>query len=228
MIQVTYISHSGFLVETDSAYLLFDYYQGVIPDMKEEKPRYVFASHSHDDHFNKKIFELEKMNKDVTYILSSDIEIKTSENRISIPENVKKQIGLLQVETFRSTDEGVAFLVTIDQKVIFHAGDLHWWHWIGEPEEDNEAMKQMYLSEMKKLERRHIDLAFLVLDPRQEAAFDWGFDYFLKHTDTDIAFPMHFWKDYSVIDAYKYSEKAKEVREKVMDICRERQSFTFS
>ena len=225
MFTVTYLSHSGFLVETDHCYLLFDYYKGTIPPLDREKPLYVLVSHSHEDHYNKKIETLIQQYPQVTYILSSDIEKREAPNRIYLGPDEKQTIGLLEVETFLSTDLGIAFIVQVDGKTIYHAGDLQWWHWIGEPDQDNEDMKQMFLKEMNKLQGRHFDIAFLVLDPRQEEAFDWGFDYFLKHTDTDYAFPMHFWKDYSVIDAYKYSAKAKEVKDKVMDICREGQSF---
>ena len=34
---ITYITHSCFLVELDSCYLLFDYYRGTLPRMKEDK-----------------------------------------------------------------------------------------------------------------------------------------------------------------------------------------------
>ena len=36
--RVTYIHHSGFLVETDRFYYLFDYEKGVLPEMDVEKP----------------------------------------------------------------------------------------------------------------------------------------------------------------------------------------------
>ena len=45
---VTYIYHSSFLVETVSAYLLFDYFKGELPRMTPSKPIYVFASHRHE------------------------------------------------------------------------------------------------------------------------------------------------------------------------------------
>ena len=34
--KITYIHHSAFLVETESAYLLFDYFQGKLPEFSEE------------------------------------------------------------------------------------------------------------------------------------------------------------------------------------------------
>ena len=35
---ITYIFHSSFLVETNSCYYLFDYYKGKLPVLKKEKP----------------------------------------------------------------------------------------------------------------------------------------------------------------------------------------------
>ena len=71
--KITYIHHSAFLVETESAYLLFDYFQGKLPEFSEEKPLYVFASHRHPDHFSKVIFELEEKHPKIHYILAFDI-----------------------------------------------------------------------------------------------------------------------------------------------------------
>ncbi len=56
--KVTYIHHSSFLVETDENYFLFDYFEGELPEFKEDKPLLVFASHRHGDHFSPVIFEL--------------------------------------------------------------------------------------------------------------------------------------------------------------------------
>ena len=49
MIQVTYLAHSGFLVELDSAALLFDWWKGTLPPLPEDKPLLVFASHRHEE-----------------------------------------------------------------------------------------------------------------------------------------------------------------------------------
>ena len=54
--RITYIGHSGFLVELKKSLLLFDYYEGALPALSHEKQLYVFASHRHPDHFNPEIF----------------------------------------------------------------------------------------------------------------------------------------------------------------------------
>ena len=73
-LKVTYLKHSGFLVETPDKYLLFDYWKGEIPSLNYKKKLYVFASHVHHDHYVKDIFKLENQCESVKYILSFDIE----------------------------------------------------------------------------------------------------------------------------------------------------------
>ena len=57
---LTYIFHSGFVLETDKSILIFDYWldlNGVVPPfLKKDKPVYVFSSHFHEDHFNSAIW----------------------------------------------------------------------------------------------------------------------------------------------------------------------------
>ena len=73
--------------------------------------------------------------------------------------------GPLDIEAFKSTDEGVAFLVRAEGKAIYHAGDLNNWVWEGEPEKDNQKMSERYHGELAKLAGRHIDVAFMLIDP---------------------------------------------------------------
>ena len=41
--KITYINHSGFLVETRDCYYIFDYYKGELPNLDKEKEVIVFA-----------------------------------------------------------------------------------------------------------------------------------------------------------------------------------------
>ena len=74
---LTYIFHSGFVLETEHSILIFDYWldpSGVIGGvLKKDKPLYVFSSHFHEDHFNSVIFEWRKQHENIKYILSKDI-----------------------------------------------------------------------------------------------------------------------------------------------------------
>ena len=194
--KVTFIEHSGFMVEMEQNVLLFDYYQGEIPSFDGSKTLYVFASHSHADHYDPAIWKLKEQYRDIHYILSDDI--KDNEGAVVMKAHEKKEVAGIEIETLRSNDMGVAFLVKVEGKTIYHAGDLNWWHWNGEPEEDNEYYKKTFQDEMKYLEGKKIDLAFMLLDPRQEDKYCWGMNYFLEHTDSKVVFSFRYRSAYII------------------------------
>lgn len=228
--KVVYIHHSGFYVETDQAGLLFDYFEGSLPRIPEDRPLYVFASHRHPDHFSRVIFDLADGTRDVTFILSSDIwkrrvpeELK--ERVVFMGPDEKREIGAVTVETFRSTDEGVAFWCTLGGKQIYHAGDLNHWYWEGEEEQWNRNMTEAYRKEMEKMAGRTADAAFLPLDPRLEQWFYLGIDDFMKKADARVIFPMHFWKQYDVTEKLRSLPCSEDYRDRVMQIREEGQEF---
>ena len=73
---VSYLHHSCFLVESERFYYLFDYESGSLPAMDGTKPIFVFASHRHEDHYNPAIFSLLKAAgmQQIRTVLSDDIE----------------------------------------------------------------------------------------------------------------------------------------------------------
>ena len=232
--KIQYIHHSSFSVEFEKAVFLFDYFEGELPEFPRDKDLIVFASHRHHDHFDRIIFDLADKYPSVRYILSKDIRM--SENyrkRMGIPDETASRITYigknaeltlmaggepLQVETLTSTDEGVAFILQYGGKCLYHAGDLNWWTWIGETEEEYEDMTRRFQSEIAKIKGRHFDAAFVPLDPRQEERYSWGFDYFMRNTDTDRVYPMHFWGDFSVIDRLIADEVSRPYRERIVKI----------
>ena len=181
----------------------------------------VFASHSHPDHFNREILKLADVYPDVEYVFPKDIRIAKKEQRASEHFMRKRDeitVGDTKVKSLRSTDEGVAFLVRCEDRIIYHAGDLNWWYWEEEDDAYNRMMRGDYQKEIETLAGEKIDLAFVVLDPRQEEQFYWGFDWYMRHTDTKIVFPMHMWKQYEVQDRLIGMEVSEPYREKIMRI----------
>ena len=219
--KVTYIVHSCYYVELEHCGLLFDYYSGPLPET--DKPLYVFASHSHDDHFSPDVFRLSQPGKEVHYLLSKDIF------RSRVPEELKEsvtfvaprqfyEVGAVRAATLRSTDQGVAFLVECEGKLLYHAGDLNCWVWDGAPRFQNDQMKRAYQEELEHLAGKYIDVAFVPLDPRQEADFDLGMKYFFEIAGADHVFPMHMWGDYSVVPLFKSTPTYREYADRVMDV----------
>lgn len=240
MIKVIYIEHSGFLLETENASFLFDYYKGALPQINPQKPLLVFVSHKHGDHYNPDIFELIKNYSDIYYILSKDVPvkwqiIKYKEQGISLDEHVHivnkntvQEISisehcLLSIETLRSTDSGVAFLIHDQEKTYYHAGDLNLWIWEGETKQYNNSMTSAYYRELKKLKDKKIDAAFVPLDPRQEKNAYLGIKSFLEYTNSRYVFPMHFWGDFDIIS--RFLTNYPEYQAKIMKIEKAGQEF---
>lgn len=214
--KITYIYHSGFLVETANCYCIFDYYRGELPKLSSSKPVFVFASHGHADHYNPAIFTLLQDIPQVTAVLSKDIPQKRWPEQISVLKvtfhqryvlPLKSSSAGITIQTLHSTDRGVAFLVECDGYVIYHAGDLNDWCW-DEACEDyseqyNRQMTGSYRHEINLLKEllgdRTLDAAFLPLDPRQGAKYDRGMLYFLQNIPVKAAYPMHYWEQPEII-----------------------------
>lgn len=254
---VTYLGHSGFLIETDKNYLLFDsiaadeltprmlahpFSHGTMPALNPAKELLVFVSHAHPDHFSKRIWDLRNKYPQVKYFLSSDIDMAPlcQAGYISGPDDPSVFITepgqsynpalssgcSLLIETLPSTDEGVAFFLTLGGVTIYHAGDLHAWCWDPVPEGQEDEELRKFLEYTKPIAGRKVDVAFLLLDPRLDLFPYTGMDQYLQLLDITYPFPMHFWKDYAFLRAYKESAEENPLRDKLILIERENQSFT--
>ena len=235
--KVTYLYHSGFAVELEKHIFVFDYMKGKLPDWDGRKEIIFFASHKHPDHFVMDIFQWFGKYENLRYVLGSDIKLSDKYLECNgvdpcvktvitnAGKNRTLELGDVKIETLRSTDEGVAFIVCTEGKTIYHAGDLNWWHWEGEADSWNTQMEKDYKKEISLIDGRHFDVAFVPLDPRLEWAYGLGMQEFLEHTDTDHVFPMHMWDDYRPIDKYKKSDKGRQYADKVMEISRPGQEY---
>ena len=223
---ITFLYHSSFLVELETCTLLFDWYGGETPEIDWSKPLYVFASHHHGDHYSPEIFSAFGM-ENIWYILGSCIHLSARRKAaLGIDDSHVFRLGGgrtldlngLHITTLTSTDEGVAFLIEAEGKTIYHAGDLHWWHWEGEPGTWNRDMERDFKQEIAKLAGKTIDAAFLVLDPRQEGDYWLGFDWTMRTADIRHAFPMHSWEDFGIVKQLKRADCSAPYRDRVEEI----------
>ena len=153
--RVTFLAHDGFFIELDQVCLLFDWWKGGLPPLPD-KPLLVFVSHRHEDHFNPAVSRnLEK------WRLTPETAAKC---RRCGKHDVFQPLPAVTVETFPSTDEGVAWMVTVNGQSIFHAGDLNWWHWAEEDLAWNRNMEANFKRYAEPLRGRRVDLAMLPLD----------------------------------------------------------------
>ena len=205
MTRVTFLDHSGFLVELPNVTLLFDWWKGELPALRPGVPLLVFSSHRHEDHFKPEIFTLDAD----AFLLGSDLRLTprnlekwgVSEEKAARCARLGKHDTVtplpgVTLETFPSTDEGVAFLVTADGQAVFHAGDLNWWHWEGEDVGWNRNMEVNFKRYTEPLRGRRMDIAMLPLDPRLGEDGFRGPKYFLELADVRRFLPMHQWGDF--------------------------------
>jgi len=243
-INITYIDHSGFLVETDKCYWLFDYYKGTIPKLESEKMLIVFVSHSHHDHFNPKIFYLHESHPKIRYLISSDVKLdEASVSRYDITGELAHKIrtiypdsnyeisdeGLnIRVNTLKSTDKGVAFLVEYESRTFYHAGDLNLWVWKEEDKQYNNNMKAKFEKELSKIKGKNIDVAFAPLDPRQEEWYGLGMDALLDNVNVRYVFPMHFWDRTETVQLYKKERATKPTKTTIVEVEKQGQSWNIN
>ncbi len=223
--KVTHIFHSGVLLETDQDLIIIDYYhekdgfdrKDFLNYLKRQnhKDFYYFVTHGHDDHFTKEIFSLpyQSIKGKTRYILSEDLaEYKKSIPNVTLCRPYKEfEAGDLHVTTFGSTDQGVSFLIKIKSTatLIFHSGDLNWWHWKHFSQDEQLQEKKDFLEELQKL-KVHLtqrnttpDIAFVPVDPRLEEFYYLAGKAFLEEIKPRKMFPLHFRDDYSVTKKFQ-------------------------
>jgi len=229
--KIWYLYNSGFAVQTDRHFLVFDYWRktpkgggldsGVV-DIKSIRDQdvIIFVSHRHGDHFNKEVLDWHKEIPKCRLILSDDIpaDISTSAGACKIGPGATLTRPDFTVQTFLSTDEGLAFVLEIDDLRIYHAGDLSWWHWEGDPEADNARRAADYKTQIALLPRMPYDLAFIPLDPRLGDQYAWAFDHLMRSVDVCKAVPMHFRDNPSVVDRLLRDPVSTGYRDRVLGL----------
>lgn len=215
--QLTYIFHSGFAVETSRCILVFDYWMDpaavMLRLLKSNKPLYVFSSHFHEDHFCRDIFSWKIIKPDVRYILSKDIlkhrRAQKEEADVWLAKGGTWHDDLLSVTATGSTDSGVSWVIETEGRYIFHAGDLNNWYarfltddyhggLVHSPEFDidinPDREEKMYLGELKDIRKisNHFSLAMFPVDGRIGNGYTRGPRQFIDQFRVDLFVPMHF------------------------------------
>ena len=203
--KIEYIYHSGFTVETENHFLVFDYYKG---DIKlKDKSTYVFCTHDHSDHFNPEIFNWARDKNDILYILSSDIKDVPDVKANFIDPYEELKINDIHIKTFGSTDKGVSFLIKVDGNSIFFSGDLNWWHWKNDTYEEKNQEEKDFKNEIEKIKGNDIDLAFFPVDPRLEEYYYLGGEHFIKEIQPKMFVPIHFGDKFEITKEFVHKMK---------------------
>lgn len=242
MLMVTYLHHSGFMVRSSDKLLLFDFYGD--PQKPEDGQKnitcvtdairdpavrhvYVFASHNHRDHFDPVILTFDRCDKPVTWLFSSDITVRQKKpNLYLLDPDEHAEIDDLSIRTFASTDEGIAFLLSVDDIHLFHAGDLNWWYWYDESTaEECAEYERDFKKIMARVETCPVDVAFFPVDPRLKAYAYHGGAYFIDKLKPAFFFPMHFSYAYETTDRFKDQMSRSHPDTAVLTIHRQRETY---
>lgn len=214
---LTYIFHSGFVLESDHAVIIFDYWLDpacVLPHfLQKQKPLYVLSSHFHEDHFSRHIFEWKNSRPDITYILSKDIlrrhRAQKEDAQVWLAKGGSWEDGVVRIMATGSNDSGVSWILEIEGKRVFHAGDLNNWYakflmeGEGGPTIFSHEMgmgvnpwheEKKYLGELKDIRKmaHSFDVVMFPVDGRIGNGYTRGARQFIDQFHVGLFVPMHF------------------------------------
>lgn len=208
---VRYLGHSAWLVQTQRRNLLFDY--GATPirrgtslaegvfniDELPDLPLYIFISHRHSDHYSSQLHSQMAKRSGTTIIIGldqqpscADTELAPTGTTLAWPHS-DLVLDDLRIRASGSTDSGVSFLIDTPEGLIYHGGDLAQW-------DDTAFFRRVYREEIDWLAEqtaaigRVPDLAFVPVstsDGYQEDILLQGLWYFLDKISPAKVLPMH-------------------------------------
>lgn len=121
----------------------------------------LFLSHSHSDHYCREVLALPFGET----VLSGDFPASIPGRRAQEGESFSV-LGL-PVRAFGSTDLGLSYLVEVEGRRVFHAGDFNLWHW------EDESTPQEIAEATEGFERILADLADCAAGTIDQAFFPW-------------------------------------------------------
>lgn len=215
--RLTYIFHSGFAIETERCVIIIDYWIDPTDTVKRllqsGKPVYLLASHHHEDHFNREVFRWKRTNPNIKYLLARDIldtqRADADEADVWFEKGDTWSDSNLQVRAFGSNDCGVSWMLNVEGKCIFHAGDLNNWYakfltdryrgrkifsFEFNSEIDPVEDERQYLAELDDIAKvtTSFDVVMFPVDGRIGNGYMLGARQFLDRFQVRQLVPMHF------------------------------------
>ena len=182
--------------------------------LSKGKSVYVLVSHFHEDHFSREIFSWRKCypHTSFTYILSKDItrhhRCHKEEADVLMVKGSSWCDKNIKVVATGSNDNGVSWIVEVEGKRIFHAGDLNNWYarfltddyeggtiWSMEfGEIDPQKDEKLYLGELKDIRKKadSFDVVLFPVDGRIGNGYTRGARQFIEQFQIGLFVPMHF------------------------------------
>jgi L-ascorbate metabolism protein UlaG (beta-lactamase superfamily) len=202
---IRHLGHSSFMMKIDGLIMIFDYcgpglnrVAGGKADPDTINPKalaaeqvYVFASHGHQDHFHPEIYAWASQIPGIHYIIAYDIPPAPVDVSVMKPGE-RKRVGRIEVQSYASSDQGLAYSIYYNGRHIYFAGDNAFWNWDGDL--DDEIYHRTALADIDH--QTPMDIAFQVCDPRLEGMGDGGIHVFARIFQPRLLVPMHAFGDY--------------------------------
>lgn len=182
-VAIKYLAHASFQIKTDDKIIYIDLEKGANP---KEQATIILSTHSHHDHCDPaKIKQVRGENTVV--IAPADCHSKIGGTVHALKPGEEKQIGDIHIKAVEAYNEtrfrspgnpyhpkgfGVGYIITVEGKHIYHAGDTD------------------FITEMKEL--GHIDVALLPVGGTYTMETDDGADAALA-INPKVVIPMHTW-----------------------------------
>ncbi len=212
--RLVYIHHDCFILETDGKTLLFDYpAPNYLPAAAAQAAAAhiagadltVFASHSHDDHFDPNIMEATAAATARRFVVSDDVADLYGDvlpaDATALEPDMLREIGGMTVEGMESNDLGVAFRIDVAGLTVYFGGDLALWDWPGNSPAANRAVGMSWRRALTRLAKRPVDVALTNLDPRLAGSLS-GAPELLDRVKPRYFAPMHLGGHVAYINQY--------------------------
>ena len=211
--KLTYLFHSGFLLEADGFSVVFDYYragESIIDELlRRDRPLYVLVSHEHRDHYNPEILTWCRTNGHIRYVFPREMagrkELAVLPHATFLSRGETYIDERVQVTAFGSTDLGNSYEVETGGRTIFHAGDLNNWHWCDESTEaEVREAEADYRAELDYIAGNvaRFDVAMFPVDARLGSDYMRGARQFVERFEVGLFIPMHFYPAVGKAEAF--------------------------
>lgn len=221
--EITYIYHSCYAVQTADVLVVYDYWKDTdngklhhMIDVRGKRQLYFVVSHFHEDHYNEEILTFEDARLLVSYDTQRRRHIPKTKPVAILRPGEQYEDEYIRLNALRSTDVGIATLLTLPDGVkVYHAGDNNNWYFPHDEEEhircSLDEMEGMYISNLREVRAitPTVDYAMLPIDPRLEGEMLRGVCQWLQHINTRYCLPMHTWDRWA--EVHKGIEQLKEL-----------------
>lgn len=199
--EIVYVYHSCFLIRDDNHIIIFDLPSTLgskeitfIKDIIRDRELTLLFSHVHSDHFNPNFLSLRELVHDIRCIISYDIaEIykRLAKEHIVVRPGDLIRVNKLKIKVFNSSDQGVSYVLGINNSLLYFAGDNANWARNELSQEINMIIREKFMETIEQIARtfRRIDVVFTPICTICEDL--GGITYISRKLRPELLIPIH-------------------------------------